>query len=271
LGEVKLPYLVEIISVGNELLLGNTVNTNASWLAAQVTRLGGRVSRITTVPDNLDEISHSITEALRRKPDLLITTGGIGPTFDDMTLKGIAKALGLPIRVNKLAVQMIRKHYARRFPSRRISLSKPRLKMASIPAKSVPITNPIGTAPAVRLRVGVTRIFCLPGVPKEAKAIFNGTVSKIVSEGAQGMRFVERWIRISGIMESSLAPVIDRVMRQWPGVYVKSHPRGVGTNGRPNIELHFSASGMSGKRTEETVRRAVAALKRELKNRRPRK
>jgi nicotinamide-nucleotide amidase len=261
-----LSYVVEIISVGNELLLGNTVNTNASWVAAQVTKLGGRVSRITTVPDNLEEISHSIIEALRRKPNLLITTGGIGPTFDDMTLKGVAKALGLSIKVNKSAVEMIRKHYARRFPNRKISLSKPRLKMASIPAKSVPIANPIGTAPAVRLTVRATEIFCLPGVPSEAKAIFKRTVSKVISEGAQGMNFVEEWIRITGTMESSLAPIIDRVMRQWPGVYIKSHPRGAEANGRPNIELHFSTSGVSRKRAKESVRGAVVALKKELEN-----
>jgi nicotinamide-nucleotide amidase len=260
--------VVEIISVGNELLLGNTINTNGSWVAAQITKLGGKVSRITTVADDLDEISHSMTEALRRKPSLIITTGGIGPTFDDMTLKGVATALGLPIRVNKSAVEMIRSHYTRRFPGRKISLSKPRFKMASIPAKSVPIINPIGTAPAVRLTVGATEIFCLPGVPSEAKAIFKGTVSKVVGEGAQGMNFVEHWIPVGGIMESSLAPMIDRVMRRWTGVYIKSHPRGVGANGRPNIELHFSTFGVSSKSAKESVRGAVVALKKELKNHR---
>lgn len=148
-----MPCTVEVLSIGNELLLGNTVNTNASWIAAQVTRLGGRVTRITTVADNLGEISRSITEALGRKPVFIITTGGIGPTFDDMTLKGVAKALHLRIALNRAAVEMIRAHYARRFPSRRITLTKPRLKMASIPVTSVPVINPVGTAPAVDLTV----------------------------------------------------------------------------------------------------------------------
>lgn len=261
-----MPYIVEILSVGNELLLGNTVNTNASWLAAQVTKLGGKVNRITTVADNLEEISGSIMEAVIRKPNLLITTGGIGPTFDDMTLKGVAKALGLPIKVNKAAVEMIRTHYARRFPNRRLSLSKPRLKMASIPAKSTLVTNPVGTAPAVRLTVRGTEIFCLPGVPSEAKAIFKGTVSKAVSTGAHGMTFVEKWIRIRGIMESSLAPIIDRIMRKWPGVYIKSHPRGVEANGRPNIELHFSISAASRERAKRSVSGAVEAMRKDLEN-----
>ena len=256
---------VEILSIGNELLLGNTVNTNASWIATQVTKLGGKVNRITAVADNLNEISRAVVEALERKPDLLILTGGIGPTFDDMTLRGVARALGLRIRLNKSAVKMIRTHYARRFPNRRITFSKPRLKMALIPVKSTPVINPVGTAPAVRLKVRGTEIFCLPGVPSEAKAIFKGTVSKAVSERTQGMTFVEKWVRVQGIMESSLAPIIDRVMRQWPGVYVKSHPRGIEASGRPNLELHFSMSSISGLKARESVVGAINDLKKELR------
>lgn len=257
---------VEILSIGNELLLGNTVNTNASWIATQVTKLGGKVTRITTVADNLGEISDSIREALGRKPNLLITTGGIGPTFDDMTLRGVARAFHLRIGLSKAAVEMIRTHYARRFPNRRITLSKPRLKMAMIPVTSAPVSNPVGTAPAVRLTVHGTEIFCLPGVPSEAKAIFKGTVSNAVGARTQGMMFVEKWIRVQGIMESSLAPIIDRVMLRWPGVYVKSHPRGVEASGRPNLELHFSISSISRLKARESVVGAVNDLKKELED-----
>jgi molybdopterin-biosynthesis enzyme MoeA-like protein len=138
--------------------------------------------------------------------------------------------------------------------------------MALIPVTSMPVINPIGTAPAVRLKVLGTEIFCLPGVPSEAKAIFKGTVSKAVSAKTQGMTFVEKWIRVQGIMESSLAPIIDRVMRQWPGVYVKSHPRGVEASGRPNLELHFSISSKSRLKARESVVGAVNDLKKELEN-----
>ena len=261
-----MPCTVEILSIGNELLLGNTVNTNASWIATRVTELGGKVNRITTVADSLNEISEAVLEALGRTPDLLILTGGIGPTFDDMTLRGVARALGLRVKLNKSAVEMIRTHYARRFPNRKITLSKPRIKMALIPVKSTPVINPIGTAPAVRLKVRGTEIFCLPGVPSEAKAIFKGTVSKAVSARTQGMMFVEKWIRVQGIMESSLAPFIDRVMRQWPGVYIKSHPRGVEASGRPNLDLHFSISSVSRLRARESVVGAVNDLKKDLRD-----
>lgn len=264
LSVTNLPCTVEILSIGNELLLGNTVNTNASWIATQVTRLGGRVTRITTVADNLLEISKSAKEVLGRKPSLLITTGGIGPTFDDMTLKGVGRALHLRIAVNKAAVEMIQAHYAQRFPKLRVSLTRPRLKMASMPAKATPVRNPIGTAPAVRLTVRRTEIFCLPGVPSEAKAIFRETVSKAVSGRTGGMVFVEKWLKVDGVMESTLAPIIDRVMRRWPGVYIKSHPRGVEA-GQPIIELHFSISSTTPRIATQTVLDSVRDVKRELK------
>jgi len=261
---VELSCTVEILSIGNELLLGNTVNTNAAWLATKVTSLGGNVTRITIVADNLREISQAVKESIKKRPDFLITTGGIGPTFDDMTLKAVAKALHMRLRLDAVAVGMIREHYARRFPGRRISLTKPRLKMAYIPAGGTAIQNPVGTAPAVRLRVERTEVFCMPGVPSEAKAIFSNTLSKIIAVKTSGLRFLEKWIKVKGIMESSLAPILDRVMRRWPGVYIKSHPRGVEANGRAHLELHFSISSSEPKRAEHVLSGAVRELVDEL-------
>jgi nicotinamide-nucleotide amidase len=263
---MELSCTVEILSIGNELLLGNTVNTNASWLATKVTSLGGNVTRITTVADNLRDISQAVKESIRRRPDFLITTGGIGPTFDDMTLKAVAKALHVRLRLDATAVRMIHEHYTRRFTGRKISLTKSRLKMAYIPAGGTAIENPVGTAPGVLLSLRKTEVFCLPGVPSEAKAIFGSTLSKIIAAKAGGMRFLEKWIRVHGIMESSLAPILERVMRRWPGVYIKSHPRGVEANGRPNLELHFSISSTEPRRAERILSRAIRNLVDELKN-----
>ena len=248
-----MPCRVEILSIGNELLLGNTVNTNASWLATQVTSLGGSVTRITTISDSLKEISAAVLESIRRRPDLLITTGGIGPTFDDMTLMGVAKALKMPVKVNSIAIRMIREHYARRFPGRKLILTKPRLKMAKLPSSGIPLRNPVGTAPAVKLVKGRTQIFCLPGVPTEAKAIFRDSVSVAVRAISRETVFAERWLNVYGVMESVLAPLIDRTMRKWPGVYIKSHPRGIEASGRPHIELHFSTSASDPKRADSAL------------------
>ena len=256
--------IVEILSIGNELLLGNTINTNASWLSSQITSLGGEVRRITTVGDKLGEISGAIKEALKRTPDFLITTGGIGPTFDDMTLQGMAKALGRRVKLDKEAVRLIREHYVRRFHES-IEFTKPRLKMGRIPTGSIPIHNPVGTAPGVSLRVSGTQIFCLPGVPSEMKAIFRESISKRIGAKAGGKTFYEKWVKISGIMESTLAPIIDRVMSHWSGVYIKSHPRGVEASGRPHIELHFSTFSSKQDRAAHTVGGALKEMMRELR------
>jgi len=260
-----LPCAVEILSIGNELLLGNTVNTNASWIAAQVTSLGGQVTRITTVADDLREIVDAVREAVRRKPSFLITTGGIGPTFDDMTLKGVAAAFRLRLRLDVNALAMVRAHYARRFPGETMQLTKPRVKMAVIPKGSVPLRNPAGTAPGVRLTVHRIEVFVLPGVPKEAKGIFRGSVAKAVRSKAAGTVFLEKWILVQGIMESALAPMIDRVMERWPRVYIKSHPRGVEA-GKPFIELHFSTTSENAMRAERDVQSAASNLSKALRS-----
>jgi nicotinamide-nucleotide amidase len=254
---VCLPCTVELLSVGNELLLGNTVNTNASWLAAQITALGAIVNRTTTVRDDLEDISDAVKEVVGRKPDFIITTGGIGPTFDDMTVKGIAMALHLRMRLDRTALRLVREHYARRFPDRKITLTRPRLKMALAPSGGKLIPNPVGTAPGVHLLVRKTQIFCLPGVPKEAKAIFRESLSPAIRLKVGRMIFAERWLRVQGVMESSLAPVIDGVMGRWPGVYIKSHPRGIEGGGRPRIELHFSISTSDSARAQNALLGAV--------------
>jgi nicotinamide-nucleotide amidase len=256
---------VELLSVGNELLLGNTVNTNASWIAAQVTLLGGKVTRITTVADDREEIVAAVREAIRRGPSLLITTGGIGPTFDDMTLKCIGAAFRLRLRLDDDALAMIRAHYARRFPGKTMALTKSRVKMALIPKGSIPLRNPVGTAPGVMLMVKGIEVFVLPGVPKEAKAIFRRSVAKAVTAKAGGTVFLEKWILVRGIMESALAPMIDRTMERWPKVYIKSHPRGAEA-GKSLIELHFSTTSENKKEASRALREAASSLSTQLRS-----
>lgn len=92
---------LEIICIGNELLIGKVKDTNAHYLAKQITKLGANVKRVTVIQDTIQEISSSVCEAFARKPQIIVTTGGLGPTFDDKTLQGIAKALNRKLR-NKL-------------------------------------------------------------------------------------------------------------------------------------------------------------------------
>ena len=256
-----LQYRCEIVTVGNELLIGKILNTNAQWLAKRITNLGGKVTRITAVGDYIEEIASVIGEAIQRKPDLIITVGGLGPTFDDRTLEGIAKALRLELKVNEKALRMIREKYRTYFKEKgmeRAELTSPRVKMATLPEGAEPLPNPVGTAPGVKISVGRTLIVALPGVPSEMKAIFNESIAPFLKEKTGGALFFEKSIHADGIMESTLAPLIDQVMRDNPSVYIKSHPKG--EEKRPHIEIHMSTIATDPKIAKEKLERAASQL-----------
>jgi len=233
---------IEIICVGNELLIGKIVNTNAQWLAKRITTLGLNVSRVTIIGDSVEEISAAIIEAVRRKPKFILTTGGLGPTFDDKTLEGIAKAVNRLLKVNQEALKMVEEKYRRYVKEGRIEkveLTPPRVKMAKLPTDSIPLSNPVGTAPGVIIKPNDVTIIALPGVPSEMEAIFAESVMPLLKKAAGDVTFYETSIGVDKIMESDMAPLIDQVMHDNPFVYVKSHPSRTG-EGKPHLELHFS-------------------------------
>src|SRR6266581_4595859 len=225
----------EIISVGNELLIGHTLDTNSHWIAKRFTRFGWTLQRITILRDSLAAVKDGVTIALRRKPDLLITLGGLGPTHDDMTLKGIALALNKRLLLNAKAFAMVKVRYNAIEAS--TGLTRFRRKMATLPEGAEPLPNPIGTAPGVMIKVGTTRLVSLPGVPSEMKAIFTGSVIPML-EDSNGEAPKEVSIGLVGIIESALAPALDRTRKAFPGLYFKSHPRGREGGIRSLIQLH---------------------------------
>lgn len=234
---------LEIICIGNELLIGKILNTNAHWLAKEATTLAICVKRITVVRDTLEDISSVILEALARKPDFIITTGGLGPTFDDMTLQGVAKALNRKLEVNPAALEMV-KERSNQYAKKRglptpLEMTKPRIKMAIFPENTCHVNNPIGTAPGLQVKIGETTIFVLPGVPFEMEAIFKETITPALNKATGGLIFCERSLFLEQIFESTLAPLIDVVMVKNKGVYIKSHPLGA-KNNQPFIELHLT-------------------------------
>ena len=179
---------VEIICVGTELLIGKTLNTNGQWLAKQITNLGLSIFRITIIRDTVEEISSTINEAIRRKSHIIITTGGLGPTFDDKTLEGIAIALELKTEINEEALVMIKEKYfdySQKAGKKDYNLTPHRIKMAKLPQGAIPVYNPIGTAPAVIVKYKKTRIIALPGVPSELKAIFNESIAHEIKKNVK--------------------------------------------------------------------------------------
>lgn len=251
---------MEILSIGNELLIGRVSNTNAQWLSKQATALGFSVKRITVLPDDIDETAESIRETLKRKPKFVLITGGLGPTFDDKTLETIAKALNRNLAVNEEALRMVKEKYlayATKTGHQDVELKQARKKMATIPENATPIPNPVGTAPAVRIDVPGTILIALPGVPREMGAIFTETVVPLLREASGGAAFYEKSL-YADIMESTLAPLIDAAMRDNQDVYVKSHPKAA--ENEPHIELHLSTTATNATEAKKRLRKAASQL-----------
>ena len=252
---------MEIICVGNELLIGKTLNTNAHWMARLATSLGITVSRITIVGDDVNEIAKTIHESLQRKPKFIITTGGLGPTFDDKTLEGIAKALNCKLEIHEKALKMVKEKYeayANAGKIERVELTPHRTKMATIPKGAEPLPNPVGTAPGVMMKVDGTLLIALPGVPSEMEAIFEVSVAPLLKKEAGEAMFFETSIYADNIMESTLAPLIDQTMHDNPYVYIKSHPKG--EEKKPHIEIHFSTTAKDSNTARNRLGKAMVQL-----------
>ena len=252
---------MEIICVGNELLIGKTLNTNAYWMGKQATSLGVNVKRITVVQDIVEEIAKAICEALARKPQFIVTSGGLGPTFDDKTLEGVAKAFDRKLEVNQKALAMVKTRYVEYAKKRNLpqnGMTPARLKMATLPQKTEPVNNPVGTAPGVRVETDETVLFALPGVPSEMEAIFTQTIVPLLKEAVGDRVFCERSMFLEDIMESNLAPLIDKVMNANPGVYIKSHP--MGAENKPSIEIHLTIAAKKEENPGEMLAKAMQDL-----------
>jgi molybdenum cofactor synthesis domain-containing protein len=253
-------FTIEILCVGNELLSGITLNTNAHWLAGKIAKAGGTVGRITVVNDDLGAISSAVRESLARKSDLLIITGGLGATYDDMTLEGVARALGRKVVLDGRAVQLLKSSYAKR--NLHYKINKVRLKMATIPEGSTPIENAVGSAPSVM----IDNIFCLPGVPKEMKVVFDSHIQPIIKERVG--RFVSREVnyRVKGVSEAMIAPALSKIVRANPdGMYLKTHPKGYYKKMTPQIRVQLVCKGDDAKKVKERLDKISAQLLREIK------
>ena len=218
---------VEIIAIGKEILRGQTLDTNSHWLARRVTALGGLVGRIVVPDDDVGAIVQEIKKSFDNGAEVIITTGGLGPTFDDKTLAGIAEATGNPLSLDPGALQFVAQRYQAFYAEGSVEspdITPPREKMAHVPQGAELLDNPVGAAPAVLLQTPHGVIFALPGVPKEMHAIFEGEVLPRLREILGSGVYLEEGVASGVGDESVLGGVVDRVMKRIPGVYLKSKP-----------------------------------------------
>jgi molybdenum cofactor synthesis domain-containing protein len=217
--------LVEILTIGNELLAGDVLDTNSHWLCRQMASRGARVARISTLPDHPATIGGALQDAVARRPGVILTCGGLGPTADDLTLAAVGAALGRKMALHPLAHAMVRNFYARLYERGEVStaeMTPPRAKMAILPNDAEPLTNSVGAAPGVLMTQGETLIAALPGVPAEMKAIFTESLWPRIGPQLSAQGYSECVVRTNCWDESIMAPAIDAVAVRHQGVYVKS-------------------------------------------------
>lgn len=161
-----------ILSIGDELLIGQVVNTNASWLGARLTELGLRVDRVLAVGDGLETIRREIAAAAGESA-VVIVSGGLGPTHDDMTREAICELLGCGLELDEEQLRSIE----RRFAERGIELNERSRRQAMVPAAARRLRNDYGSAPGLAFTIGDARVYALPGVPSELKGIFTDHIA----------------------------------------------------------------------------------------------
>jgi len=194
----------ELLCIGTELLIGQTVNTNATWLGQELAAIGVDLLWVTTVGDNPGRMADAIRTALGRA-DLVLTSGGLGPTADDLTIEVIAEVLGEPLEERP----EVREHIEGWFRQRNRPLSPSNYKQTRFPPSAELIPNPTGTAYGMCVQRGQARLLTFPGVPMELKAMWTGWARPRVAAGATIRSTLLRYV---GIGESALAERVAHLL-----------------------------------------------------------
>jgi len=202
----------EIISIGDELLVGQTVNTNASWIAYQLNLQGIEVLRITTISDTHDEIKNSLQEAAGRATAVLIT-GGLGPTRDDITKQALCDYFGSSLVFHEPSY----KNIIELFGSRGLPVRDVNRRQAEIPHNCIPIHNANGTAPGMWFEKGGIIYVSMPGVPFEMQPMMRDFIIPELLKIKKGDHIVHKMIMTQGVGESFLAEIIGDWEDHLPG------------------------------------------------------
>jgi nicotinamide-nucleotide amidase len=198
----------EIISVGTELLLGEILDTNSQYLAQQLTPLGIDLFFVTHVGDNLGRLTDTVQRALKRS-DILVMTGGLGPTEDDLTREAVATALGEKMEV----VPELERHLREWFRRRNRPMPERNVKQATLIPSAQAVPNPIGTAPGWWVETGGKNIACMPGVPHEMRKMWEEQIVPRLAEKAGGRVLVTRTLKTIGMGEGGVEELLQPLIR----------------------------------------------------------
>jgi nicotinamide-nucleotide amidase len=251
---------VELITIGDELLLGFTIDTNAAHIARTLAASGVEIVRRTTVGDEAGKIAQAVREALDRTR-AVITTGGLGPTSDDLTKPAIAKIFGREMKLDEAFAAKLEERWRARFPNSRFPTTN--RTQAEIPEGARILTNRHGTAPGIWLEDEEGRwVAMMPGVPREMRGMLAEELLPAIKSRAKGEESVvlSGTLRTTGIAESAIAELLgpdflggqDTELGSLPLAYLP---------GVAGVDLRVTAKGMPRARAEKLVGEAIVKLK----------
>jgi len=197
-----------LLSIGTELVIGQTVDTNAPWLAQRLAEMGIECTRQVTVGDDRQAIATAVSAAAD-EADVLIATGGLGPTLDDLTRFAVADVLGAELAIDEASLAAL----AAFFAARRRAMPEANRVQALIPRGATPLANACGTAPGIHAPHRRAAMFFLPGVPSEMRAMFENEVRPRLAGRTGGRTIVQHTLHTFGLPESVLGEQIADLMR----------------------------------------------------------
>jgi nicotinamide-nucleotide amidase len=243
----------EVIGVGTEILLGQICNDNAQWISERLAEIGVDVLHHQAVGDNEERIAEAFRLALSRA-DVVIATGGLGPTQDDITREGLAAALGTPLERRPEIEALLRE----RFRSMERKMPDSNLQQCDVP-KGGRFIPPEGTAPGLVVETADgRRVYVVPGVPWEMRAMMTGTVLPELTALGGGAALVSRTLRVVGVAEARVAEVLDDLFRS------SSNPTLAYLAGSGEIKIRVTAKGATWDEAVELIRPLADEVARRL-------
>jgi nicotinamide-nucleotide amidase len=242
-----------IVAVGSEMLTPFKVDTNSLHITERLNEFGYDVRLKAIVGDDIDELSELLAMATKQAA-LVVITGGLGPTQDDITRDAVARVAGVPLDVDEAIVERLRERFARRG----IAMTDNNRRQALVPRGATILENHHGSAPGLWLKHGDTDLVLLPGPPREMTPMFDAFVREHIAPRAGGRVLVRRTLRITGRPESEVDSVAQPIYTPW-----RSLPTPIATTilaSLGQIELHLTASANSARAAGEALDAAVAQL-----------
>jgi nicotinamide-nucleotide amidase len=239
-----------IVSIGNELLIGHTTDTNATYISQQLLSIGVPVVSVYTVGDDVGQIAR----ALKRAADdacFVIATGGLGPTDDDLTRQAFAELLNAKLKLDSKLLEDIRRF----FEKRGLPMPEKNTIQAHVPAGAQPIENPVGTAPGIFAQMQNKLLFALPGVPVEMKQMFEASVLPRLQKQGGDWFTVVRKVRCFGAGESVIAEKLGNLMGRQRNPLINS------TVDSGVITLHVVADAKTKQQAEQLAQKDIEHLK----------